>query len=101
MATLTDLLFRVGHAVRTRPLLQILVGVLLLVAGALEVLFGAGHGGLIPFGVLVLVGGATAIRSGNARARQTYEHKDPIEESRSRQPEVPDQSTSRAPSDVR
>jgi hypothetical protein len=101
MATLTGVLFRVGQAVRTRPLLQIVVGVLLLVAGALEVLFGAGHGGLIAFGVLVLVGGATAIRGGNARARRTDGHKDPPEESRSRQPEVPDQSTSSAPPDVR
>jgi hypothetical protein len=101
MPTISELLFRVAHAVRTRPLLQILVGALLLVAGALEMLFGAGHGGLIAVGVLVLVGGASAIWGGTARARQPAGHKDPLEESRSREPEAPDQSASSAPSDLR
>ena len=66
MGVLTDLMFRVGHAMHTRPWVQIVVGALVIIAGALGVFFGAGHGGLIVFGLLVLVGGATAIRGNRA-----------------------------------
>ncbi|HUZ28973.1 MAG TPA: hypothetical protein VMU90_07015 [Solirubrobacteraceae bacterium] len=82
MGVLTDLLFRIAHAVRASPALQIAIGLGLLVAGALALFIGGGHGGLIVFGVMVLTGGITAIRGGNARAHHNPEHKDSSEESR-------------------
>ena len=83
MGVLTDLLFRIAHAVRASPALQIAIGLGLLVAGALALFIGGGHGGLIVFGVMVLTGGGiTAIRGGNARAHHNPEHKDSSEESR-------------------
>jgi hypothetical protein len=89
MGVLTDLLFRVGHALRTRPWGQILLGALVIIAGALGVFFGAGHGGLIVLGLLVLVGGATAIRGNRARVRYDAERDQRLNESRSDQPDVP------------
>jgi hypothetical protein len=90
MGVLTDLLFRVGHVIRTRAWAQIVVGAFLVIAGALGVFFGAGHGGLIAFGLLVLVGGATAIRGNRARARSDAERDQRVEESGSDKPGVPD-----------
>ena len=80
MAWLTDLMFRLGHVIRHRPWMQVVVGALLVGAGALAVLVGAGHGGLIAAGALVLVGGATAIRGGHAQASQNAEHEKPRED---------------------
>jgi hypothetical protein len=64
----TDLLLRTGHAFRTRPWLRLFAGAILLCAGAANLFFGAGHGGLIAFGVLLLVGGAAAIKAGRTPA---------------------------------
>lgn len=80
----TNLLFRIAHAVRASPWLQVVLGAVLLIAGALAVFFGAGHGGLIVFGVIVLVGGATAIRGANARAHQIAEREQSPEAPQSR-----------------
>jgi hypothetical protein len=90
MAWLTDLTFRLGHAIRTQPWMQLVVGALLVGAGALAVLVGAGHGRLIGAGALVLVGGATAVRGGHAQAGRNAEHGQPREDGRSSQPELPD-----------
>jgi hypothetical protein len=68
MAWLTDLMFRVGYAIRTQPWVQVVLGVFLVGAGALAVLVGAGHGGLIAAGALVFAGGVTAARGRRARA---------------------------------
>jgi hypothetical protein len=77
MAWLTDLMFRVGHAIRTQPWIQVVLGVFLGGAGALAVLVGAGHGGLIAAGALVFVGGVTAARGGRARALKNPDHQAP------------------------
>jgi len=90
MGVLTDLLFRVGHTIRTRPSAQIVAGVFLIIAGALGVLFGAGHGGVIAFGGLVLVGGATTIRGNRARARYDAARDQRLKEPGPNQPGVPD-----------
>jgi hypothetical protein len=89
MGVLTDLMFRVGHAMRARPRVRIVVGGLVIIAGAIGVFFGAGHGGLIAFGLLVFVGGATAIRGNRARVRDDAERDQRLNESGSDQPEVP------------
>jgi hypothetical protein len=60
---LNRLAFRLGHAIRTRPWIRLLIGGALIAIGALELLVGAGRGRLIVFGVLLVVGSATASRA--------------------------------------
>jgi hypothetical protein len=88
MAVLADLMFRIGHAIRSRPWMQVVVGLLLVGAGALAVFVGAGHGGLIAAGALVLVGGVTAARGGCAQALKDTEDEAP-QEGGSHEPQLP------------
>ncbi len=68
MTLLNQLLFRVGHAIRIHPWIRMLLGALLIIAGALELFLGIGHGGVVLFGVLLVAGGATAARARHGRA---------------------------------
>jgi hypothetical protein len=86
---LTNLIFRVGHAIRAHPWIQVVLGVLLVGAGALAVLVGAGHGGLIAAGALVLVGGVTAARGGRGRALKSPDDEAP-EDRAPNPPRLPD-----------
>jgi hypothetical protein len=63
---LNRLAFRLAHAIRTRPWIRMFIGCSLIAIGTLELLVGAGHGRLVAFGVLLVVGSATA-----SRARRT------------------------------
>lgn len=83
---IVSLLYRVGYTLRTSPWVRLSVGALLLTAGVLELFFGAGHGGLIAVGLLVLVGAATALRGGNARPVRDPEVEPPVTDRRSREP---------------
>jgi len=59
---ISDPAFRIAYALRTNPWLRIVLGVVLIGAGALEVLTGAGHGRLIGLGLLLLGGAPAATR---------------------------------------
>jgi hypothetical protein len=63
VTTLSEVAWRVGYAIRTHPWVRILVGAVLIAVGILELVVGAGHGRIIAFGVLLVVGSVVAGRS--------------------------------------
>jgi hypothetical protein len=52
---------RIFHAIQEHPWLRVLVGLILIGLGLVGVFAGGGHGGLIPVGIVVALGGAMAI----------------------------------------
>ena len=62
MNFLSEFGLRVGHAIRTNPWVRMLLGAVIITGGTLELILGIGHGRVVAFGVLLLAGGATAVR---------------------------------------
>jgi hypothetical protein len=52
----------VGHLVHARPWVRVVLGLVLVAYGAVEVIVGAGTGRVAVFGVLVVLGAATAAK---------------------------------------
>jgi hypothetical protein len=67
VGVLNRLAFELAHTLRTRPWVRMLIGAALIALGVLELFLGAGHGRIIAFGVLLLIGSAAA-----ARGRRTH-----------------------------
>ncbi len=57
------LALRIVGAIQTHPTLRIALGLAVVAGGVVAVVIGAGHGGLIVVGILLVVGGASAVMS--------------------------------------
>ena len=55
--------FWLGHVLHTRPWVRVLIGALVIVAGVVKMIVGAGTGRLVVFGALLVTAGATASRA--------------------------------------